>query len=153
MTTPTSFPSSKLARLSHTSSWTKTQFVLNSVQETIITPFKFTAQEFKTKAFFGNLWSRIWQFITNLQAVDGKPPNKVTGRWGAVGQIHLICILLLTLLDKINPTTMSDCLKTHKSSQKLSHVILILTFGSGRVSKRVDQLQETPSQRGFYQHV
>lgn len=26
-----------------------------------------------------------------LQAVQGKPPNKATGRVGAVGQIHLIC--------------------------------------------------------------
>lgn len=29
----------------------------------------------------------------SLQAVEGKPPNKVIGRWGAVGQIHLICSL------------------------------------------------------------
>lgn len=27
-----------------------------------------------------------------LQAVQGNPPNNATGREGAVGQIHLICI-------------------------------------------------------------
>ena len=27
----------------------------------------------------------------NLQAVEGKPPNKDIGREGAVGHIHLIC--------------------------------------------------------------
>lgn len=29
--------------------------------------------------------------ITYLQAVEGKPPNRVIGWCGAVGQIHLIC--------------------------------------------------------------
>lgn len=27
-----------------------------------------------------------------LHAVQGKPPSNVTGRVGAVGQIHLICV-------------------------------------------------------------
>jgi len=27
-----------------------------------------------------------------LHAVQGKPPSSVTGRVGAVGQIHLICV-------------------------------------------------------------
>lgn len=37
-----------------------------------------------------------------LHAVQGKPPSNVTGRVGAVGQIHLICVKEFEQLKVLN---------------------------------------------------
>ena len=39
--------------------------------------------------------SQPWVQRIDLQAVEGKPPNKVIGWEGAVGQIHLICRIII----------------------------------------------------------
>lgn len=87
--------------------------------------------------------------------MEGKPPNKVIGRWGAVGQIHLICSIKneenqakLLQQQKIfligDKTEIIPIAHMFKSLQEIlsstKNNIWILTFGRGRVSKRLDQL-------------
>ena len=70
-----------------------------------------------------------------IHAVHGNPPSSATGRVGAVGQIHLICITQIKQEHKIITMELKK-----EEGQPVGREGT-LTFGRGRFSRSWDQLQ------------